>query len=249
LSDSSQFADDDLLPLRYLNDLLFCERRLALHLVEQIWRDNQYTAEGQYAHRKVDQTANLKRGDKRNVTGMMLVSYRLGVTGKADLVEFRNADVSSAHAQTPADETSATYKNTADGTSALQPANASYSLIPYPVDFKRGKKRRWDNDEVQLCAQAMCLEEMLNVDVPAGAIFHLKSQHRREVIFEEALRQQTITTAARLHEIVRTGITPPAEWKPRCKGCSLLETCMPKAWRPKATAAKYLENLIVNPGD
>ena len=81
---------------RYLNDLLFCERRLALHLVEQIWKDNQYTAEGEYAHRKVDQSANLKRGDKRNVTGMMLVSYRLGVTGKADLVEFRSADVSSA---------------------------------------------------------------------------------------------------------------------------------------------------------
>lgn len=206
--------EDDLLPLRYLNDLLFCERRLALHLVEQIWKDNQYTAEGVYAHKKVDQSANLKRGDKRNVTGMMLVSYRLGVTGKADLVEFR-----SNH----------------DGTSFT---------IPYPVDFKRGKKRRWDNDEVQLCAQAMCLEEMLSVSVPAGAIFHIKSQHRREVLFDEYLRQQTITAAARLHEIVRTGITPPAEWKPRCKGCSLLETCMPKAWRPKATAAKYLADLI-----
>jgi CRISPR-associated exonuclease Cas4 len=206
--------DDDLLPLRYLNDLLFCERRLALHLVEQIWKDNQYTAEGVYAHKKVDQSANLKRGNKRNVTGMMLVSYRLGVTGKADLVEFRSDD---------------------DG--------ASFN-VPYPVDFKRGKKRRWDNDEVQLCAQAICLEEILNVLFPKGAIFHIKSQHRREVLFDESLRQQTITAAARLHEIVRTGITPPAVWKARCKGCSLLETCMPKAWRPKATAAKYLANLI-----
>ena len=214
MSDASPFIEDDLLPLSYLNDLLFCERRLALHLVEQIWKDNQYTAEGVYAHKKVDQAANLKRGDKRNVTGMMLVSYRLGVTGKADLVEFRSDD------------------------------DASNFKIPYPVDFKRGKKRRWDNDEVQLCAQAMCLEEMLNVSVPAGAIFHIKSQHRREVLFDETLRQQTIQTAARLHEIVRTRITPRAEWKPRCKGCSLLETCMPKAWRPKATAARYLEDLI-----
>jgi CRISPR-associated exonuclease Cas4 len=249
LSDPPQFLNDELLPLRYLNDLLFCERRLALHLVEQIWKDNQYTAEGVYAHKKVDQTANLKRGDNRNVTGMMLVSYRLGVTGKADLVEFWSADVPSAFFPTrSADVSSATPteadahrmmatppKVNADGTSALR--------VPYPVDFKRGKKRRWDNDEVQLCAQAMCLEEMLNVDVPTGAIFHIKSQHRREVLFDESLRQQTITAAARLHEIVRTGITPPAEWKPRCKGCSLLETCMPKAWRPKATAAKYLESL------
>lgn len=226
MPDPLQYHDDDLLPLRYLNDLLFCERRLALHLVEQIWKDNQYTAEGVYAHKKVDQSANLKRGDKRNVTGMMLVSYRLGVTGKADLVEFHSDDVSSA---TPTEAN-------ADGTSAHQ--------VPYPVDFKRGKKRRWDNDEVQLCAQAMCLEEMLNVPVAKGAIFHIKSQHRREVLFDESLRQRTITAAARLQEIVRTGITPPAEWKPRCKGCSLLEICMPKASRPKATAAKYLADLI-----
>ena len=235
------FHEDDLLPLRYLNDLLFCERRLALHLVEQIWKDNQYTAEGVYAHKKVDQAANLKRGDKRNVTGMMLVSYRLGVTGKADLVEFRSADVPSAHPQNSTHGVSVVRASTADGTSALP---GFRSLVPYPVDFKRGKKRRWDNDEVQLCAQAMCLEEMLNVTVPAGAIFHIKSQHRREVIFGETLRQQTIETAARLHEIVSTRITPRAEWKPRCKGCSLLETCMPKAWRPKATAARYLESLI-----
>ena len=127
--------EDDLLPLRYLNDLLFCERRVALHLIEQIWKDNQYTAKGQYAHRKVDQTANLKRGD----------------------------------------------------------------------------------------------------------IFHIKSQHRREVIFDEHLRQQTITAAARLHEIVRTGITSSAEWKARCKGCSLLETCMPKAW--SKSSSKYLLRL------
>jgi CRISPR-associated exonuclease Cas4 len=130
--------DDDLLPLRYLNDLLFCERRLALHLVEQIWKDNQYTAEGVYAHKKVDQAANLKRGDKRNVTGMRLVSYRLGVTGKADLVEFRKDE------------------------------NATSFNVPYPVDFKRGRKKRWDNDEVQLCAQAMCLEEMLRAHFKTG---------------------------------------------------------------------------------
>ncbi|MBL8818507.1 MAG: CRISPR-associated protein Cas4 [Planctomyces sp.] len=217
MSDPQLYTDEDLLPLRYLNDLLFCERRMALHLLEQIWRDNQYTTEGTYAHKKVDQTANLKRGDKRHVTGMMLASYKLGVTGRADLVEFRTGD------------------------------NGISFKIPYPVDFKRGKKRRWDNDEVQLCAQALCLEEILGVDVPAGAIFHIKSQHRREVLFDEGLRQQTIDTAARLHEIVSHRVTPPAQWKARCKGCSLLETCMPKAWRPKATATKYLADLLEAP--
>jgi len=229
--------EDDLLPLSYLNDILFCERRAAMHLIEQIWKENQFTAEGQYAHRKVDKTANLKRGDKRNVTGMMLVSYRLGVTGKADLVEFREPDATVAvPGNADADEAASL-----PGARVSRPPSP---FIPYPVDFKRGKKRRWDNDEVQLCAQAMCLEEMLNVPVPKGAIFHIRSQHRREVVFDAALRQQTTTAAARLHELVKSGKTPPAEWKPRCKGCSLLEICMPKAWRPKATAKRYLESLL-----
>lgn len=207
------FQDDDLLPLHYLNDLLFCERRAALHLVEQIWKDNQYTTEGLYAHKKVDQTAIVKRGDRRNVTGMMLASYQLGVTGKADLVEFHSN-------------------------------REGHWNVPYPVDFKRGRKKRWDNDDVQLCAQALCLEEMLNVSVPKGAIFHIRSQHRREVVFDALLREQTYATAARLHEIVRSRRTPRAEWKPRCKGCSLLETCLPGAWRPPATAGRYVANLI-----
>ena len=109
------------------------------------------------------------------------------------------------------------------------------------------------NDDVQLCAQAICLEEMLGdwergrlvrtVPILKGAIFHVRSQHRREVIFDETLRQQTIRAAVRLHELVQSSKTPAAEWKASCKGCSLLEICMPKAWRPKATAARYLEQL------
>lgn len=80
---------DDYLPIRYLNDLLFCERRAALHLNEQIWKDNQYTTEGLLAHRRIDVPKNLRRGDRRNVTSMWLVSHRLGLIGKGDLIEFR----------------------------------------------------------------------------------------------------------------------------------------------------------------
>ncbi len=127
-------SDDQLLPLRYLNDFLFCERRVAMHLIERIWVDNQFTTEGIQSHRIVDKERNLKRGDKRNITAMWVVSRRLGLIGKTDLVELHNG-------------------------------------VPYPVDFKRGKLRRWDNNEVQLCAQALCLEEMLDVHVPLGAIF------------------------------------------------------------------------------
>lgn len=124
-----------------LNDLLFCERRAALHLIEQIWRDNQYTVEGSYAHRNVDVEANLKRGDKRNVTGMWLVSHRLEMIGRADLVEFR------AESLPDSEQLRATAMNKTSTTASRKDAA---TLTPYPVDFKRGKKRRWDNNEVQL---------------------------------------------------------------------------------------------------
>jgi len=100
--------------------------------------------------------------------------------------------------------------------------------IPYPVDYKRGRKRRWMNDDVQLCAQALCLEEMLDVNVPRGAIFHVKSRRRREVQFSRDLRQQTEETARRLHELLQSRQTPLARLSPRCHGCSLREACLPE---------------------
>ena len=119
-------------------------------------------------------------------------------------------------------------------------------LIPYPVDFKRGKKRRWDNNEAQLCAQAMCLEEMLGVSVPCGAIFHIRSQHREEVVFDQTLRDKTERAAIRLKELIESRETPLAKFQPKCKGCSLLEWCMPKSLRPTATAGKYLQSIIAD---
>ncbi len=205
-------TDEDYLPISYLNDLLFCERRAALHLNEQIWKDNQYTTEGLLAHKRVDLPKNLRRGEKRNITGMWLVSHELGVIGRGDLIELNPDD--------------------------------SGTLVPYPVDFKRGKKRRWDNNEVQLCAQAMCLEEMLSVAVPRGAIFHIKSQHREVVEFDENLRILTRQSAARLRQLYDRRETPQAKYQPKCRGCSLLEWCMPKHLRPRATAAKYLLKLM-----
>jgi len=100
--------------------------------------------------------------------------------------------------------------------------------IPYPVDYKRGRKRRWMNDDVQLCAQALCLEEMLDVSVPRGAIFHVKSRRRREVHFSRDLRQQTEQTAHRLHELLQSRQTPAPRLSPRCQGCSLRELCLPE---------------------
>ena len=80
--------------------------------------------------------------------------------------------------------------------------------------------------------------------VPRGAIFHIRSQHREEVDFDQELREKTERAAMRLRELVESGETPLAKFKPKCKGCSLLEWCMPKSLRPRATAAKYLQSIV-----
>lgn len=116
--------------------------------------------------------------------------------------------------------------------------------VPYPVDYKRGKRNQWVNDDVQLCAQALCLEEMLRAEVPRGAIFHAQSRRRREVIFTLPLRLQTKAAIAGLHELVRSRRLPAAELKPQCNGCSLHEICLPElaASLPRASLHLFSVN-------
>ena len=100
--------------------------------------------------------------------------------------------------------------------------------VPFPVEYKRGKRRKWDNDDVQLCAQAICLEEMLGTAVPAGAIFHVQSKRRRDVPFTAALRDATARAAERLHELLKQAIAPPPVLHKKCKQCSLHAVCLPE---------------------
>jgi CRISPR-associated exonuclease Cas4 len=206
-------SDDDFLPIRALNDLLFCERRCALHRIEQVWEDNVFTVEGTHAHKRPDQQLTETGAGVRAVHALLLKSDRLRLTGKADVIEFHR-----------------------------QPDK---SEVPYPVEYKRGKRRRWDNNDVQLCAQALCLEEMLGVAVPAGAIFHIKSKRRREVMFMPELRGRTEAVARRLHELVAAGITPPPVLKARCRGCSLHDRCMPELLSRPEAVGSYHQSLFV----
>lgn len=114
---------------------------------------------------------------------------------------------------------------------------------PLPVEYKRGRRRRWDNDDVQLCAQALCLEEMLGVRVPQGAIFHRLTKRRREVAFTEELRRLTEDTAARLHRLVADGAVPAPIYRPRCRGCSVKEQCFPKLLEAPRRIEAYLSQL------
>ena len=99
---------------------------------------------------------------------------------------------------------------------------------PTPVEYKKGKRRPFENDDIQLCAQGLCLEEMFSVEVPAGFIYHAASKRRRSVLFNESLRSETIETIKAVRKMIALNHVPPAVLKPRCNGCSLRPVCLPE---------------------
>lgn len=113
---------------------------------------------------------------------------------------------------------------------------------PFPVEYKRGKPKQGNCDAVQLCAQALCLEEMLGVAVPAGALFYGATRRRQDVAFDEGLRSETAVAARRFHELVDVGRTPAAEYTPeKCDACSFLSLCLPKMAGQGRSVKKYLD--------
>ena len=213
--------EDDYPPLSALNDLLYCERRCALHRIEEVWVENAHTLSGTLSHKRADKPVEWKCESGREVHGMWLKSDRLRLVGKADVVEFHSVGQVS---NLPAAEASSTVSEA--GRLETCPT------IPFPVEYKRGKRKKWDNDDVQLCAQAICLEEMLGVSVP------------REVVFTDKLRKKTEATAARLHELIASGVTPPAVLKPQCDGCSLRGVCLPELGNQAARVERYCRELF-----
>jgi len=117
--------------------------------------------------------------------------------------------------------------------------------LPFPVEHKLGKPKLDDSDKVQLCAQALCLEEMLNASVPKGAIFYGRPRRRQEVIFDADLRSKTETAAMRLHDLIGSGKTPAAVYEPKCDSCSLFDLCLPKLSSRSGSAQSYVNKLMV----
>ena len=115
-----------------------------------------------------------------------------------------------------------------------------------PVEYKKGKRRKFDNDDVQLCAQAFCLEEMFACEVAVGYIFHAASKRRREVIIDWRLREETKQVIEAVRQLLAEGITPAAELKPRCEGCSLRGVCMPEVTgKEKIQCDAYAQSLLI----
>jgi len=114
----------------------------------------------------------------------------------------------------------------------------------FPVEYKRGKPKPDDSDKIQLCAQALCLEEMLGVRIPAGALFYGRTRRRLDVEFDEALRQETRETARLSRELIAAGKTPKPVYQKRCESCSLMGECLPKTIQKKRSVANYLRRML-----
>jgi len=224
------FTEDDLLPVSALSHLIYCERRAALIHIEQVWDDNRFTVEGTLFHERVDEQGPETRGDLHIARGVRLRSLRLGLVGRADVVEFHRIAVRAP--PEPADEATGV---------ALPDREGLWR--PFPVEYKRGRPKPDRSDEVQLCAQALCLEEMLGVGVPEGALFYGKTRRRLVVSLDDTLRAETETAAARLRTLFDSRQTPKPERSKKCQRCSLARLCLPKAARGRS-AAQYLRDAL-----
>ncbi|HNR93778.1 MAG TPA: CRISPR-associated protein Cas4 [Kiritimatiellia bacterium] len=211
------YSEADLLPLSALQHFLYCPRQCALIHIEQQWGENRFTAEGRAQHDRVDRRESEIRDGVRMEYAVPLRSLRLGLSGIADVVEF-HSDLKS------------------------EILNLKSPVRAYPVEHKRGKPKPSDCDRVQLCAQAMCLEEMLNTEIPEGAIFYGQPRRREVVLFTPQLREETERTVTGVHELLESGKTPSAEYnEKKCTACSLLDICMP---RVRKNASAYLREII-----
>ena len=179
------------IPISALNQYGYCPRRCALIHVEQTFDDNLFTKRGRDLHERTDQPEESGWEEGVRVErALPLWSNRLGLVGKADVVEFRDD-------------------------------------IPYPVEYKSGSRRQFENDDLQLCAQALCLEEMTGYEVPRGAIYHHGSRRRREVVFSVDLRSRVVGVVSEIRQMMSSATLPPPVNDKRCDHCSLRESCMP----------------------
>lgn len=214
------YGEDDLLQLSGLQHFAFCRRQWALIHIENQWRDNLRTVDGDLFHSRVhDSTQRERRGNTLILRGLPVVSHRLGISGQCDVVEF-HMDANGI---------------------ALNGEEGLW--IPFPIEYKRGAPKPHHADELQLCAQALCLEEMLCCSIEAGALYYGETRRRTNVEFSPALRAQVQALLEEMHQMHARGYTPRVKPTKSCNACSLKELCLPALQR-KRSAAGYLRRAM-----
>jgi CRISPR-associated exonuclease Cas4 len=228
-SNNRIYEEDDLLMISGIQHYAFCRRQWGLIHIEQLWAENVLTFEGRQMHRRADDPYfSESRGDVLVSRAMPLVSSSLGLYGVADVVEF--------HAVVGALETN-----------KVKLAGRKGWWLPYPVEYKRGNRKEGDYDEVQLCAQAIALEDMLDVQVNEGALYYGERERRIAVQFDSSLRERVYQLSAAMHKDFTAAITAKAIYEPKCGSCSLESLCKPKM--NTAPTDRYLRDYLSDDTD
>lgn len=207
------YAETDLVMISALQHWSYCPRQCGLIHLEQTFDENLYTLRGRFVHEKVDEPETRFEDGLRVERALPLFSDRLGLVGKADLVEFHSRP------------------NAPD--------------VAFPVEYKHGARKTARHDDVQLCAQAMCLEEMTGQAVPEGAVYHFGSRRRRKVEFSPALRTRVEDVVRQVRDMLRSQSLPVAPDDKRCENCSLLHSCLPSVVAQSHRLRRLARSLFV----
>lgn len=214
------YEEEDYLQLSGIQHFCFCRRQWALIHIEQQWDENVRTVEGKQLHENAhDGPSSERRGDLVVTRGMAVFSKNLGISGSCDVVEFQKNE---------------------EGISIF---GREGLFKPFPVEYKRGSPKESDADILQLCAQAICLEEMLSCEIQYGFLFYGETRHRVKVDFDVDLRKHVSDMFSEMHQYFERRYSPKVKASPCCKACSLEELCMPKLCKNKS-AISYMQDAL-----
>lgn len=202
-----------------IQHFIFCKRQWALIHIEQQWGENYFTIDGQIKHDKVDSRAEELKNEVRIFRSMPIVSHALKIYGKCDVVEFK-PDENGFH---------------------FSKYGKRYKV--YPVEYKRGRPKTDESDIMQLLAQAMCLEEMLGLDIEEGACFYFETRRRLPVIFTPKLREDLVSIIKEMNNYYRRRYTPRVKKSAKCRSCSLKDMCLPEL-EGTVPVAEYMEKRL-----
>lgn len=201
------YTDEECLQISGVQHFVYCPRQWQLIHIEMEWRESDLTALGQILHHRVDKPElPQKRGDTLTLRSVPLVSHRLGIQGKSDAVLLTPTtdDHYFSHPRYPG------------------------RWAPTPVEYKRGRPKQHNADKLQLCAEALCLEEMYDLTIPRGYIYYGETAHRLEVAIDRPLRDELEACLVAMHRLMREGATMPPRNDARCRRCSLRDICLPE---------------------
>lgn len=210
-----EVPEEDYLWLSGIQNFAFCRRQWALMRIEGVWQDNQLTAEGTVQHEKAhDPFVKESRGDVYIVRAMRVVSRELAISGECDVVEFYRDDISGVNI-----------------------FGKPGKWIPCPIEYKHGRSKIGDEDRMQLCAEAMCLEEMLCCSISFGYLFYQSTRRREKVILTDELRSKVRASVEEMWDYQKRGFTPKVRKTKKCSNCSINDLCVSKLYTaPKVEA-------------